>query len=69
MSQDAGGESLNMSDVMAVPGVQMGAFSTAINPVASFAWGTNTSFPDQKAARTAFLNALSNVSKSNPLIS
>ena len=51
-----------MSEVLAVPGVQMSAYSTALNPVASFAWGTNTSFPDQEAARSAFLGALSDVS-------
>ena len=51
-----------MSEVLAVPGVQMSAYSTALNPVASFAWGTNTSFADQEAARTAFLDALTDVS-------
>ena len=51
-----------MSAILEVEGVQMGAFSTATNPVVSFAWGTNTSFPDQEAARTAFLDALSDVS-------
>ena len=59
--QDGGGESLNMTELLATPGVQLGAYSTPVNPILSYAWGTNTTFATQADARSAFLDAISMV--------
>ena len=50
-----------MTELLATPGVQLGTYSTPVNPVISFAWGTNTTFATQADARAAFLEAISKV--------
>ena len=52
-----------MTELLVTPGVQLGTYSTSVNPIVSYAWGTNTTFATQADARSAFLDALSNVSR------